>query len=280
MTARKPNGEARVVAEWFDNLIVDDGLNRLGTGGAFTRCMVGSGSATPDPLDTGLGSSIGTSNSPSSSSTGYTATAPYYGWARATWRFNPGVADGNLSEIGVGWASGLFSRALIKDALGDPTTITILPEEYLDITYEVRVYPPLDDVELTIDIGGTSHDVTIRACGVGTSAWNPTYLIPIGANGGFAVSSHSGAIGAITGSPTGTTGPATSTTPRTYVDDSYEMTIDVFFGLDRGNIGGIRSIKFGQQTVGTFQAEFDPVIPKDATKTLSIPFTFSWARKV
>ncbi len=45
--------------------------------------------------------------------------------------------------MGIGWnanpSGALFSRALIVDAEGDPTTIAKLADEQLDVEYEFRV---------------------------------------------------------------------------------------------------------------------------------------------
>ena len=42
----------------------------------------------------------------------------------------------------MGWGnSNLWNRALIKDTNGNPTTITVLSDEYLDVLSEVRDYP-------------------------------------------------------------------------------------------------------------------------------------------
>ena len=83
-----------------------------------------------------------TTNQQRSSEISNTTTAPYYYGGRITWRFGQGIAAGNISEVGLGWGnSNLWNRALIKDANGNPTTITVLSDEYLDVVSEIRVYP-------------------------------------------------------------------------------------------------------------------------------------------
>lgn len=275
------DGARRTVADWFDNLITDAGLNLLGTSGAFDRCHVGSGTTTPAPTDTAMVTPVATALTIETELHGVQSSVPYFGWHRTTWRFNPGEADGALSELGVGTATGLFSRALIKDGAGSPVAITILPEEYLDITYECRLYPPLDDVLLTIDIGGTSHDVILRACDVTGTPWQPSTLAANGAVGLLSATCFNGTIGDIDENPIGLSGVPSSIIQRAYVSASHSTTFELHFGLDNGNVaGGILSLRFGQQSLGTFQAEFDPVIPKDNTKTLMLPVTIAWARKV
>ena len=51
---------------------------------------------------------------------------------------------GDVAEVGFfNTSSVLFSRALIKDSEGNPTTLTLLADEQLFITYEFRKYPTI-----------------------------------------------------------------------------------------------------------------------------------------
>jgi hypothetical protein len=278
-------GEQRVVADWFENLILDAGLNRLGTGGIASHCHVGSGSSTPAVSDTSLQSVVATQGR-TGASDGVQNTEPYYGWGRYTFRFNAGVAAGNLSEVGIGWSASsgsLFSRALIKDVNGDPTTITVLSNEFLDVTYELRIYPPLTDATFQAVIGGVTHDCVLRACKV-TDFWN--WRAALGDNGiafqptaGTPVIVYSGAIGTITQYPSGSSGSASSYATNAYSNNSYTMTGYADFDLNSGNVaGGIVSMYF-RTYAGTYQCSFDPPIAKDNTKTLRINMSVTWARK-
>src|SRR5690606_16896989 len=162
---------------WFNNLILDQGLNQIGgsfNGSTLNNAFVGTGNAAPNVGDTQLQSLLATSNSILSVSASTSAVSPY--GASKTWvfRFNAGVAAGNLAEVGVGNAATLlFSRALIQDDLGNPTTFPVAGDEVLDVTYQLTYFPPLDDVLGTIEITGSgNHDFIWRASQVGNaSGW-------------------------------------------------------------------------------------------------------------
>lgn len=129
---------------FFHNLVLDAGLDRLSVGSAIGVVCVGSGNSTPVATQTSLDSFIASTTQINGSDErgNQTSTPPFHVWARRTYRFREGVAAGNLSEIGIGWTvSNLFNRALIKDASGNPVTITVLSDEYLDVIVELRMYP-------------------------------------------------------------------------------------------------------------------------------------------
>jgi hypothetical protein len=293
MVATRPDGTTRIVADWFNNLILDAGLNRIGTGSMGTHAQVGTGSTAPVNADTALQTRIANSSSVLSTTTAIQASAPYYGSLIRTFRFNTGVAAGNLSEVGIGWATSgsLFSRALIKDGNGDPTTITILSDETLDVIYELRFYPPATDSTFDLTLAGVTYNCTRRAGRVTTNqVWNQTSLLDGGGSAGAVnftsqlsgnnVHYYTGAIGAITGQPSGTIASApNATTASTYSNNSYVRDGVHVCPLASGNLaGGIRSAVFFTN-IGEFQVEFSPNIPKDAAKVLTLNLRVSWARK-
>ncbi|MHA3099385.1 hypothetical protein [Acinetobacter brisouii] len=128
---------------WFKNLVLNTGLARMSTGTWIDRCCVGTGNSTPVATQATLDAFLAsTSTVQAQSTTKQMTTAPYYYSVTQTWRFGEGVAAGNISEVGLGWGNtNLWNRTLIKDANGNPTTITVLSDEYLDVVAEVRVYP-------------------------------------------------------------------------------------------------------------------------------------------
>ncbi|HIQ53190.1 MAG TPA: hypothetical protein EYH51_08015, partial [Pseudomonas pachastrellae] len=181
--AVRPDGTKRVLADWFPNLITDAGLERMASNSDWLGyCQVGSGNNPPNVLDTALANRVGSSNTAQASASGAQAEEPYFCWQRRTVRFAEGVAAGNLSEVGMGWTSSgnLFSRALILDSEGNPTTITVAADEILDVTYEFRFYPRLTDVTgsvtLTGNIAGT-YDYVMRAASVTSSSSSSGWYI-------------------------------------------------------------------------------------------------------
>jgi hypothetical protein len=132
--------------EWFDNIVTDSGLNGIGTTNMVARCYVGTGSTTPADTDTALTSFLAANSSGGTPVSAASVSSPYYSKNTMVYRFAAGVAAGNISEIGIA-PSGtvpqpLFSHALVLDGGGSPTTVTVLSDEILDVTYEIRAYYP------------------------------------------------------------------------------------------------------------------------------------------
>jgi hypothetical protein len=77
-----------------------------------------------------------------------------------------------LTEFGTFNGATMFSRQLLKDGTGTPTTITKTATDQLWITYEIRLYPPTVDVNSVVTISAVNYDVTTRPMQVnGASAW-------------------------------------------------------------------------------------------------------------
>lgn len=281
-----------VIAE-FPNLITNGGLDRMGGFDDWlTWCQVGSGSTAPNVNDTALVSRVAGTSSVVSPLSGVQSTPPYYTWNRKTFRFSEGAAAGNLSEVGIGWASSasLLSRALILDTLGNPTTITVLADESLDVTYEFRFYPKTTDdtgtVTLTGNIGGV-YNWTMRAANVTSNdngfGWN---IAQNGTNMGRIRSGTAllggGDIVAITGLPPA--GSSVGITAASYVPGSYERKFTFTAGLTQANIaGGVRCGLF-PMGIGMFQIQFglqadDSKIPKTSDGILSMVIKHSWGRR-
>lgn len=284
-----------IAAPWQKNLILNQGLNLFfGTSVTFTQyCRVGSGSATPANTDTALQSQIASSSTIQASVTGtQNSTSPYYGWLRKTYRFVAGIATGNISEVGIGGGTttNLFSRALILDGLGAPTTITILSDEVLDVIYEVRSYVPVSDVTgtLTLGVEGGSYDYSIRGVNADTSGatpWNQndgsnwsSMALP-SANYYTALSNtqiaqtaewSSGGTSRESMNVAGTW--STYTAGNFYRDLSF--LVDLNYGNHSGGFGSLRLLL----TASAWSFCFDPIIPKNNTKKFTMVVRFSVAR--
>jgi len=128
---------------WQDNMILDQGFEWVITGGyttnAFESFGVGSSSQTVQPTDTGLIAPIAFSGG-GSLAHGWDSDGGF-GWSRATRSFARGAAAGNISELTTGYNNNNTSavaRALVRDVDGNPTTITVLSDEVLTVTWEWR----------------------------------------------------------------------------------------------------------------------------------------------
>lgn len=281
----------RTLADWFPNLIVDQGLDRFGSNGTFlNNCRVGTGNTAPSNTDTNLVSQVWDTATIEATNGTTTASSPYYSSRVNTYRFAVAPSNQNLSEIGVGWAASggtLFSRALILDGEGSPTTITVLTGEILDATYEFRIYSPTADVTGSISISSVSYNYTIRAA-LASTGTVPGWLAVSSVGSGVSVESngltdsvYSGAIGTVTSIPAGTVGTgASSTANSSYSNGTYYRDATLTYALSNGNlVGGIRSMLF-VFTHFAFQIEFSPNIPKTNTSQFTLTGRLSFTRAV
>lgn len=282
MEAVKPNGERRLLLPWFDNLILDSGLNRLGSGGIYDRCMVGTSSTPVSPTQTYLISSLATTTNVIGTTQGVN-TAGGYAWNRRIFRFGVGAAAGNLNEVGVGWgATDCFSRALTADSGGTPVTVTVLADEFLDVTYELQLHWPTTDVSGLGSISGTEYTVTTRAASVGS--WVLGALIENGSRSdlsvpGQATSFGSGALGDVTVDAGGAPQYSVNMSyAAAYLNNSYERRYRAIFDGTRGE-NAIHNLRINTP-FGIFKSSFSPSIPKAISNTLTLDYKVSWARKV
>lgn len=281
----------RVAADWFPNLILNQGLDRMADNNDFmSSVQVGSGSTAPADTDTQLQSHIAGVGSITSNTYGAQSSAPYYGWRRNTWRFTAGTATGNLSEIGVGWsATGatLFSRSLIKDEEGNPTTITVLADEILDVTYELRNYPFLTDLPGSFDIGATTYTTSMRAAnvtseyGIFTGGWGVNTRGPMSQNPAYlpCVLYAGATMGAITDMPTGATSTLSGLwdSQSTYVPGTYTRTATCKWPVSSA-ITNVSHISFALGGCTTQMSLSPATLSKTTAQELKITVTLTWGR--
>jgi hypothetical protein len=307
LRVRRPDGRCRLDTGFFPNLITNLGLNWPGASATYSSISVGTGNTTPDVTDTNLVARVATTSTDTGAS-GYTASVGTPGdpdWYTAytlSLRFAQGAAEGNLAEIGVTTAGtpwNCYSRALILDSDGNPTTITVLEDEFLDATYEHRWYAGsvLTDVEDTISISGNDHDIVLRRCEVdgGLNCWRPNWGWNAGVitgSGMITCHAYNGAIGATTASPAGTSDQcSTQSNSGSYTTDTHYRDFSAQFGLDRGNLsGGISAMRVrcgsgriapgsGGSDSACYQFSLDPVINKTSSQLLTMNFRQTWARR-
>lgn len=274
-------GERRVLADWFPNLITDIGLNAMATYEFLAAFYVGTGSTPPANSDAQMGNGIAYTYENTASTGGAVQTGTVYFWRRITKRFAQGAAAGNLTEVGTGWGytiSGngtLFSRTLIKDGNGNPVSIVVLPSEYLDVTYEFRVYPPAADTTFSVTISGVTHTCVIKPAFITEWGIGPIRYVNSGRH-----YVYTGPVGAISGAPSGTSVSYDVPTDVAYSNNSLVRNGTANFSLTTGNLsGGIRSIVFECNGGGKWQCQFDPPIAKTSSKLLTLNLRVSWARR-
>lgn len=286
---------------FFDNLITNTGMNRIGevtTNASSTitsfhslcgRFVVGSGSAVPQFTDTALQNPVAFASSDpvlDNESSNYNR-----GWYEITVRhqFRQGQAAGNLSEIGIQHTSTsgpLWSRALILDGQGNPTTITVLPDDFLTCYYTLRIMIPQTDAVFNIDVdydedGIVPTVVTARPLNANSSdplsGWGlQTAITSIWAylqfyTGGLAAPTASKPLGSYIGGSTNTF----STVP--YVTNSFERYVTRTNGLNEHNSQALLTARL-DALMGSWQIEFNPPLQKNNTQTMQLTFGYSWAR--
>lgn len=278
------NGEVvstRIAADWFSNLITNQGLDLMGTGSIdqiVDRCRVGSGSTPPAVTDTALVAQVATVLSPSKT-WGFTTSAPYYNWFRMVYTFPVGAAAGNLSEVGIGSSgANLLSRALIVDGTGTPTTITILADEQLVVTYEFRIYNLVDDVPFSIVISGVTYTGTVRPARVGAEQLVGGSATA-GGVGGQTVGTTGSALGAFTALPTSQVANSGTISNLSYTNGNYYRDFTITWSPSQGNVGSGITTMVVSHSMGKMQISFSPIIPKTNTKTLVLTFRQGpWSR--
>ena len=292
---------SRVAMDWHSNIITNQGLDQVATDiSALRYCQIGTGNTAPAAADTELDNWLaGTATIQSGAGASSGATSPYYGGIIRTYRFDAGVGTGNIQEVGVGWGTSgttLFSRALIVDGMGNPTSITKLSDEILDVSYWHRVYCPTTDTVGTINISGVDYDYTIRPAFAGSTRggsgrgwglnssniiYNATsnYASASGNASQSGVKAYTGSLGTPLSEPTGSTSVSGFASTAAYVPGSLEREGTYTWGVSDGNLtGGIKSILYSPGW-SCYQIEFDNPLPKDNTKQLELTFIHSWSRK-
>jgi hypothetical protein len=297
-------GEITKKTDWFNNLILDSGLNMKGDTGPASACHVGSGTTPPTESDTALENFIASTNN--TIGPGVTPRAidagvqieefPYYGWATQGYTFSAGAAEGNISEVGItnndflSSSGPLFSRALVLDENGNPTTIEILSDEILRVFYELRLYMPMADNIYDIELDGTTYTLTTRPSNIGASQastnnqhmWGSGTIVSQGAaiNTTTITTRHVGVsqsqdipyLGNITGTQ------RSSMTSDPYDDESIERTATAIWNINAANFeNGIGRLRFCSG-VGQYQTRFDPPIMKTEFDEFTVDMKVTWGR--
>lgn len=279
----------------FDNLITDIGLESMASGLNIDRCELGRGTSTPLPTETGLPLPVTSRVSSSSTETGNSGAAPWYTFVRKTFVFPAGSISAPATEVAIfssSGASSLFSRALIRDAIGSPTTVEVRPDETLTVSYELRKWPPATDQlgSFQLDVFGAQQTInyTLRAANVSDAA--SFWLGSAGAgelnpnNPAMAISGD--ALGPVTAYPAGTLVAPASASLIAYQAGSLRRRISAAFAVTTAQFpDGIGSMLFGKN--GTFsganlygfQISFSPKIQIVEGRTLGIKLFVSWGRR-
>lgn len=195
---RRADGSIKFDSGEQNNLVLENFFRALATGniaasggatpsistlGVFA--LVGDGANPPAKTDTTLQSVVAGANvSGNSRTTGIDDVDAPSGYKRLWFRnvyIFEGISNKNISEVGLGvgqWSGnnlsghGVYTRALIKDINGSPTTITVLAGEVLELQYQLNMF---------IDVTHKTGEFTLRNV-VGAQETTDTFeyrLVPL-----------------------------------------------------------------------------------------------------
>ena len=274
----------------FPNVITNIGLDRWGVGAIGNVCKLGAGNTPPSVNDTGLASPL-ISTSSVQNLANFRAYSVAERWTECTriFRFTPGAVVNSIAEVVVGWDTGVFSRALIRDPNGNPITLQLLADEVLDVYYTLRMQFPATDLTGKITLNNVEYDWIMRPSEIDTvpaydhSWFNASFG---GSDAGyFTASLSTGPIAGVDSSPTGAAF-RDSTVIAPYVAGSYTQRITYKFDLNTGNFGiksiVVRPCGTSYNTVewqlGFYQGGVSVGVPKTSSMRLQLTFDFSWGR--
>lgn len=301
---KREDGSIKEDTGWFPNLITNQGMDWIGSappntnvsyGQQYigTHCGVGTGTTTPAFTDTQLTSFLAMypptsgNNVEGFSSSQYVAGPPAYWSGIRTYNFAIGAVVGNIAEVGIGNTAStdtqpqLFTHALILVG-GSPGTITVTSSDALVVYHEMRLYLDLTTNAYSFQISGVTYTGNYLRANVGTVpnfALTSHYDINYAVHGYFY--GYNGTVGAVTGSPTGTSdgGPNEfGTSLAAYTNGTYTNSMSCVVPLNRINLsGGITAFTI-ETNHGRYQFSVSPYIPKTALYTLTMNWNISWAR--
>ena len=287
LVARKASTE-EITREtgWFHNIVLDTGLAQMSIGTWLNRVCVGTGNSTPVATQTQLDAfKASTTTTQGAAASGMQLTTlPYYNWLRMTYRFGEGVAAGNISEVGLAWANAnLWNRALVKDTNGNPTTITVLADEYLDVVAEIRIYPQ-ETLSGSFNLLNKAGEVVSTHSYTGRAFYrNPgNYFAKLGIH---SLAVYSGAIGnSPTTQPSGTRldyGDPTTTEYPTPTSIKCKKTFILANANGEHRTLIVESNLLSPSSYGSgsgYQVEFNPTITKTNQMELTYTVSMGWAR--
>ena len=295
---KRADDTVRLDTGFFPNVITNLGLDAIGNDrNLFNFCAVGGGNSKPLNTNTKLDNPLQV-GSPISAESKYDYdpvrdTEFYKCSATVGYRFT-GLDNKNISEVGLvgDYASGqhpAYTRTLIKNSAGEPTVITVLSGEILELQYRLwQVFDVKDkDQVVTAMIDGVEvpFNVKIRLAGVGGhlgGSWS--YAAVVGAHLTFQGNNYhqfgTGELGEITGQNSGLTS-FYGLSWEAYQPSTYKRKFYVNASITEA-VHPIRSFLFFTG-LGAYQGRFGTVdgdLPIDKTNQdiLQLGFEMSWGR--
>ena len=297
---KREDGSIKIDTGYQKNLILDQGLDYFGSDernySFINACVVGTGNSIPKVTQTKLDNIIGYAslvNAVDKNDYDVVRDGNLYKTSRECIYSIKDLDNVNITEVGLASRVSsdtdysLNTRALIKDSNGNPTTITVLSGEQLDIYYKVWRIFDLTDKTGTFNLldgmgGSVAYNYKTRPAYVGTSSFANLELGAMGAINSLSLLLATGDLEVVTSAPTGGDSVSNDKTLSPYVLGSYKRVVTISLPLSVANFA-IRSMLVSLPFIGTWQVRFgsvvdDSPITKTDTQTLTIPVEFSWGR--
>lgn len=295
---KRADGTVRLDTGFFPNVITNLGLDAIGNNhNLFTYCAVGGGNSTPLNTNTKLDNFLAVGEQISSESKfdyDPVRDTEFYKCSRTVgYRFE-GLDNKNISEVGlvIDYRPELhsaYTRTLIKNSNGDPTVITVLSGEILELQYRLwQVFDLKDkDQVVTAMIDGVEVPVNVKIRLADVGGWFYNFVVGTGimydgSNYGNHPLFGTGEIGEITGvisEPVG--GYHIGMDWEAYQPSTYKRKFYVNNSITEA-VHPIRSFLF-HTGLGAYQVRFGTVdgdLPIDKTNQdiLQLGFEMSWGR--
>ena len=296
---KRADDTVRLDTGFFPNVITNLGLDAIGNDNdLFNYCSVGGGNSKPLNTNTKLDNFLAVGSQISSESKydyDPVRDTEFYKCSRTVgYRFT-GLDNKNISEVGLvgDYESGqhpAYTRTLIKNSAGEPTVITVLSGEILELQYRLwQVFDVKDkDQVVTAMIDGVEvpFNVKIRLAGVGGNlggSWS--YAAVVGAHLTFQGNNYhqfgTGELGEITGQNSKLTNAYPGLSWEAYQPSTYKRKFYVNASITYA-VHPIRSFLFFTG-LGAYQVRFGTVdgdLPIDKTNQdiLQLGFEMSWGR--
>lgn len=298
VVVKRADGSTKIDTGYQKNLILNQGLDFFGGGNGSDMmgyCVIGGGNSQPvytqNKLDTAI---TGVSGDDFSTKYDYDAArdGSLYKTNRVCKYSFTGLNNVNISEVGLASTYSnattyyLCTRALIKDSLGNPTTITVLSGEILEVYYKLWAVFDTTDKTGTFNLldgvgGSVPYNFTVRLASVGNNGYHPIGSATSSSTNKYQTF-YTGDLSAITSTPSSSLYDISSgVTLSNYTNGSYKRIVTLPIAVANAN-GNIRTLVFNSG-IGRWQIRFGSVandhpINKTNTKTLTIPIEISWGR--
>jgi hypothetical protein len=270
----------------FKNLITNNGMNNMFTmtnTSQFNECKVGTGTTVPTFSDSSLTSPhvVTTTKILNATYTGI-SVSPAIVQMKIGFQFALGLITQPITEIGIGSSAFLFSKALITDFNGNPTTINVLSNESLQVYYTLKMNIDTNDKIYQFTLSdGITYTATLRPAIVNSATYwlNPNgYSYSINTvyakNIDFVGTSD---VQIATGSAPTNSLYSTYVTNNFYVDYSYRWSSSTANYTE-----GIKSLLIYVGTtsggLGCYQVSFSPAIPRSGLTSFKFSFRNSLTR--